>query len=134
MSLSDPIADMLTRIRNAQRGKLAAAAMPFSKMKQAIADVLQEAGYIESSSVDDLGNNKKQLNIVLKYKDKKRIPVIEGIERVSKPSCRIYVGADEIPHVLGGLGVAILSTSKGIVTDRKARQQKLGGELLCYVW
>jgi len=134
MSLNDPIADMLTRIRNAQRGKLAATSMPFSKMKQAIAAALQEAGYIESASVEDIGNNKKVLHVVLKYKDKKRIPVIEGIERVSKPSCRIYVGTDEIPHVLGGLGTAILSTSKGIVTDRNARKQKLGGELLCYVW
>ena len=134
MSLSDPIADMLTRIRNAQRGKLANAAMPFSKIKQAIAETLCEAGYCESCAVEDIGNNKKVLNIVLKYKDKSRTPVIEGIQRVSKPSCRIYVASDKIPHVLGGLGTAILSTSQGIMTDRAARKNKVGGELLCYVW
>lgn len=134
MSLSDPIADMLTRIRNAQRGKLASTAMPFSKIKQAIAETLRDSGYIESCSVEDIGHNKKVLNLVLKYRDKARIPVIEGIERVSKPSCRIYVGSTEIPHVLGGLGTAILSTSQGIMTDRAARKQKVGGELLCYVW
>ena len=134
MSLSDPIADMLTRIRNAQRGKLAVTAMPFSKMKQAIAETLREAGYIDACSVEDIGHNKKVLSIVLKYKDKVRTPVIEGIERVSKPSCRIYVGSGEIPYVLGGLGTAILSTSRGIMTDRAARKQNVGGELLCYVW
>ena len=134
MSLSDPIADMLTRIRNAQRGKLASTAMPFSKIKQAIAETLRDAGYIESCSVEETGHNKKVLSVVLKYRDKARIPVIEGIERVSKPSCRIYVGSKEIPHVLGGLGTAILSTSQGIMTDRAARKQKVGGELLCYVW
>ena len=134
MSLSDPIADMLTRIRNAQRGKLASTAMPFSTIKQAIAEPLRDAGYIESCSVEDIGHNKKVLSVVLKYRDKARIPVIEGIERVSKPSCRIYVGSTEIPHVLGGLGTAILSTSQGIMTDRAARKQKVGGELLCYVW
>ena len=134
MNLSDPIADMLTRIRNAQRGKLPTVAMPFSKMKQAIAETLAEAGYIESCTVEDIGRNKKSLTLVLKYKDKARVPVIEGIERVSKPSCRIYVGSTEIPHVLGGLGTAILSTSKGIMTDRAARKQNTGGELLCYVW
>ena len=134
MSLSDPIADMLTRIRNAQRGKLASTAMPFSKIKQAIAETLRDAGYIESCSVEDIGHNKKVLSVVLKYRDKAKTPVIEGIERVSKPSCRIYVGSTEIPHVLGGLGTAILSTSQGIMTDRTARKQKVGGELLCYVW
>jgi len=134
MNLSDPIADMLTRIRNAQRGKLPTVTMPFSKMKQAIAETLAEAGYIESCTSEDIGHNKKTLSLVLKYKDKARVPVIEGIERVSKPSCRIYVGKDEIPHVLGGLGIAILSTSKGIMTDRAARKQSTGGELLCYVW
>ncbi len=134
MSVNDPVADMLTRIRNAQRGRLAETAMPFSKMKQAIAETLQEAGYIEKSSVTELEHNKKELKVVLKYKDKGKTPVIEGITRVSKPSCRIYCGSDEIPHVLGGLGIAILSTSKGIMTDRNARKQKVGGEVLCYVW
>ena len=103
-------------------------------MKQAIAETLRDCGYIEDCSVEDIGHNKKVLNVVLKYRDKARIPVIEGIERVSKPSCRIYVGSTEIPHVLGGLGTAILSTSQGIMTDRAARKQKVGGELLCYVW
>lgn len=134
MSLSDPIADMLTRIRNAQKGKLNTTTMPFSKMKQAIAEALCEAGYIESCAVEDTERNKKVLNIVLKYKDKNNAPVIEGIQRISKPSCRIYVATDKIPHVLGGLGTAILSTSRGIMTDRTARKEKVGGELLCYVW
>jgi len=134
MSVSDPVADMLTRIRNGQRGKLTEIVMPFSKLKQAIAETLQAAGYIENCSVTELERNKKELKVVLKYKGKAKTPVIEGIERVSKPSCRIYVGSEEIPHVLGGLGIAVLSTSRGIMTDRTARKEKVGGELLCYVW
>ncbi|NMA42578.1 MAG: 30S ribosomal protein S8 [Oligosphaeraceae bacterium] len=134
MSMSDPIADMLTRIRNASGAKLADVRMPSSVMRAALAETLQEAGYIESYRVEDLGNNKKQLHIVLKYKGKDRTPVIEGIDRVSKPSRRVYVGCADIPRVLGGLGIAILSTSSGLFTDREARKRNIGGEVLCYVW
>ena len=134
MSMSDPISDMLTRIRNASNGKLVKASMPSSKMKASLADTLKAAGYIDDYSVENIGNNKKELTIVLKYKGKAKNPAIEGITRVSKPSCRVYVGSDEIPRVLGGLGIAVLSTSAGLMTDRAARKQKVGGELLCYVW
>ena len=134
MSMSDPISDMLTRIRNASNGKLVKASMPSSKMKASLAETLKAAGYIDDYSVENIGNNKKELTIVLKYKGKAKNPAIEGITRVSKPSCRVYVGSDEIPRVLGGLGIAVLSTSAGLMTDRAARKQKVGGELLCYVW
>lgn len=134
MSMSDPISDMLTRIRNASNAKLPKASMPSSKMKASLAETLKDAGYIEDYAVEDIGNNKKELTIVLKYKGKGKNPVIEGLTRVSKPSCRVYVGTDEIPRVLGGLGIAVLSTSSGIMTDRAARKQNVGGELLCYVW
>lgn len=134
MSMSDPIADMLTRIRNAVAAKLPEASMPASRMKAAIAAVLKEQGYIQDFRVDGEGTARKSVVIELKYQGKRRDPVIEGIERVSRPSCRIYCGSTEIPRVLGGLGVAIVSTSKGVMTDRAARKQNLGGEVLCYVW
>ena len=134
MSMSDPISDMLTRIRNASNAKLAKACMPSSKMKASLAETLKDAGYIDDYSVEDIGNNRKELTIVLKYKGKAKNPAIEGLTRVSKPSCRVYVGSDEIPRVLGGLGIAVLSTSSGLMTDRAARSQNVGGELLCYVW
>lgn len=134
MSMSDPISDMLTRVRNASTAKLPQASMPSSKMRAALAETLREAGYIEDYVVEDIGNNKKNLTITLKYKGKHAEPVIEGIKRISKPSCRVYVGCDEIPHVLGGLGIAVLSTSEGLMSDRAARKRKVGGELLCYVW
>lgn len=129
MAMHDPIADMLTRIRNAQRADKAAVEMPSSKLKAAIAAVLQDEGYIESFAVT--GDVKPVLSIELKYYAGR--PVIERIERVSKPGLRIYKGAAEIPNVMNGLGVAILSTSKGVMTDRKARAQGVGGELLCIV-
>ena len=129
MAMHDPIADMLTRIRNAQRAEKAAVTMPSSKLKVAIAKVLQDEGYIESFNVT--GDAKPELSIELKYYAGR--PVIERIERVSKPGLRIYKGATEIPQVMNGLGVAILSTSKGVMTDRKARTQGVGGELLCFV-
>lgn len=131
MSLSDPIADMLTRIRNAANVAKIDVEMPASKLKAAVADVLKQAGYIEDFTVIGDGP-KKTLNIALKYYD--GVNVIEGLERVSKPSRRIYAGAGEIPRVLGGLGVAIVSTSKGVMSDRDAREQNIGGEVLCYVW
>ena len=134
MSMSDPISDMLTRIRNASNAKLAKVSMPSSKMKASLAETLKDAGYIADYSVEDIGNNKKELSLVLKYKGKSKSPAIEGLTRVSKPSRRVYVGSDEIPRVLGGLDIAVLSTSSGLKTDREARKQNVGGELLCYVW
>ncbi len=129
MAMHDPIADMLTRIRNAQRAEKAAVTMPSSKLKVAIAKVLQDEGYIESFNV--VGDVKPELSIGLKYYAGR--PVIERIERVSKPGLRIYKSATDIPQVMNGLGVAIVSTSKGVMTDRKARTQGVGGELLCFV-
>ena len=130
MSVNDPIADMLTRIRNACKARHPEVSMPSSKLKAAIAEVLKQNGYIIDFRVE--GDVKKVLTIVLKYRDGE--PVIEGLKRVSKPSRRVYVGADEIPRVLDGLGIAVLSTSKGVVSDRAARRENVGGEVLCYVW
>ncbi|MEI6027700.1 MAG: 30S ribosomal protein S8 [Betaproteobacteria bacterium] len=130
MSMSDPIADMLTRIRNAQLVEKASVAMPSSKLKIAIAQVLQDEGYIENFKVsNDAG--KSQLEIGLKYYAGR--PVIERIERVSRPGLRVYRGRDAIPQVMNGLGVAIVTTPRGVMTDRKARQTGVGGEVLCYV-
>ncbi len=134
MSMSDPIADMLTRIRNASSAKLPAVTMPSSRIKTAIAEVLKEQGYVQDYRLEDEGTPRKALTVELKYEGKRRVPVIEGVQRVSSPSCRIHVNRDEIPRVLGGLGVAILSTSRGVMTGRAARQQNLGGEVLCYIW
>ncbi len=131
MSLQDPISDMLTRIRNAGAASLKVVAMPGSKMKTAIAGVLKEEGYISDYSVAEDGP-KKTLSIDLKYFNKKF--VISGIERVSKPSCRSYCGSGEIPKVRNGLGAVILSTPHGVISGRKAAADKVGGEILCYVW
>jgi small subunit ribosomal protein S8 len=130
MSMSDPIADLLTRIRNAQSVNKTTVAMPSSKLKVAIARVLKEEGYIEDFAVADHGG-KPELRIELKYYAGR--PVIERIERVSRPGLRIYRGKSEIPTVMNGLGVAIVSTPKGVMTDRKARATGTGGEILCYV-
>jgi small subunit ribosomal protein S8 len=130
MSMSDPIADMLTRIRNAQRVDKASVTMPSSKLKVAIAAVLKDEGYIDGFQVNPNGG-KPELEITLKYYAGR--PVIERIDRVSKPGLRIYKGHDAIPQVLNGLGVAIVSTSRGVMTDRKARATGVGGEVLCYV-
>ncbi|WP_374643260.1 30S ribosomal protein S8 [Hydrogenophaga sp.] len=130
MSMSDPIADMLTRIRNAQMVEKATVSMPASKLKAAIAQVLKDEGYIDGFEVvNDAGKN--QLEIALKYYAGR--PVIERIERVSKPGLRIYRGRDALPQVMNGLGVAIVTTPKGVMTDRKARATGVGGEVLCYV-
>lgn len=134
MSMSDPIADMLTRIRNASSAKLPVVTMPSSRIKTAIADVLKEQGYVQDYRLEEEGTPRKSLTVELKYTGKRRVPVIEGVQRVSTPSCRVHVGSDEIPRVLGGLGVAVLSTSRGLMTGRAARQQNLGGEVLCYIW
>jgi len=127
--MQDPIADMLTRIRNGQAANKVAISMPSSKLKVAIANVLAAEGYIESVKV--LEGAKPELEITLKYFQGK--PVVESIQRVSRPGLRIYKRKDELPKVMGGLGVAVVSTSKGVMTDRAARQAGLGGEIICYV-
>ena len=131
MSMHDPISDMLTRIRNAQRVTKASVAMPSSKLKVAIAAVLKDEGYVEDFAVRQSEGNKTNLDIALKYYAGR--PVIERIERVSKPGLRIYKGVEDIPTVMNGLGVAIVSTPKGVMTDRKARASRVGGEVLCIV-
>jgi small subunit ribosomal protein S8 len=130
MSMSDPIADMLTRIRNAQGVQKAVVTMPSSKLKVAIAQVLKDEGYVDGFAVRADGG-KSELEISLKYYAGR--PVIERIERVSRPGLRIYKGRDAIPQVMNGLGVAIVTTPKGVMTDRKARATGVGGEVLCYV-
>ena len=129
MSMQDPIADMLTRIRNAQTAHKAVVEMPTSKAKIAVAEVLQREGFINGYSVSD--DAKPVLAIELKYFKGK--PVIEMIQRISRPGLRIYKACTDLPKVLGGLGVAVVSTSKGLMTDRAARKQGLGGEIICYV-
>jgi|TARA_B110000503_G_scaffold14892_1_gene20452 small subunit ribosomal protein S8 len=128
--MSDPIADMLTRIRNAQMVEKTKVAMPSSKVKVAIAQVLKDEGYIENFQVNS-ADGKDQLEIALKYYAGS--PVIERIERVSRPGLRVYRGSKSIPQVMNGLGVAIVTTPKGVMTDRKARAEGVGGEVLCYV-
>ena len=130
MSMSDPIADMLTRIRNAQLVQKAVVVMPSSKVKAAIAQVLKDEGYIDGFAIKEDGV-KRELEISLKYYAGRA--VIERIERVSRPGLRVYKGRDAIPQVMNGLGVAIVTTPKGVMTDRKARQTGVGGEVLCYV-
>ena len=130
MSMSDPIADLLTRIRNAQRVARHTVSAPSSKVKVAIAQVLKDEGYIDDFQVKD-ANGHPELEITLKYYAGR--PVIERIERVSRPGLRVYKKRDDIPQVMNGLGVAIVTTSKGVMTDRKARATGLGGEVLCYV-
>ena len=130
MSMSDPIADMLTRIRNAQMVEKTNVVMPASKVKVAIAQVLKDKGYIENFQVN-AADGKSQLEIALKYYAGS--PVIERIERVSRPGLRVYRGSKSIPQVMNGLGVAIVTTPKGVMTDRKARAEGVGGEVLCYV-
>ena len=129
MSMSDPIADMLTRIRNAQMVEKAVVVMPSSKLKVAIAQVLKDEGYIDNFAIK--GDAKAELEIELKYYAGR--PVIERIERVSRPGLRVYKGRNAIPQVMNGLGVAIVTTPKGVMTDRKARAAGIGGEVLCYV-
>lgn len=130
MSMTDPIADMLTRIRNAQMAEKISVTMPSSKIKLAIAKVLYSEGYIEKYSVNP-GDSFSQLELELKYYAGR--PVIEKIERVSRPGLRVYKGSDELPRVMNGLGIAIISTPKGVMTDKSARQANVGGEILCLV-
>ncbi len=132
MQMSDVIADMLTRIRNANDAKHATVDIPASKMKKAIADILVEEGYVKSYTVIEDGKQ-GVIRVTLKYAQGKQ-KVIRGIRRVSKPGLRIYAGYEDMPKVMNGLGIAIVSTSKGIMTDKKARASKVGGEVLAFVW
>ncbi|MCJ7602190.1 MAG: 30S ribosomal protein S8 [Desulfobulbaceae bacterium] len=132
MSMSDPLADMLTRIRNARMVKFESLEMPYSKLRSGVAEILKKEGYIiDYQLIKD--NKQGVLKISLKY-DQNRNPVISGLKRVSKPGCRVYVKSDDIPKVMSGLGIAIISTSSGILSDREARKNGIGGELLCTVW
>ena len=133
MTMSDPIADMLTRIRNANTAKHDTVDVPASKMKLSIAQILLDEGYIAKYDVIEEGNF-KTIHITLKYGADKNEKIISGIKRISKPGLRIYVGKEELPKVLGGLGVAIISTNQGVVTDKKARELQVGGEVLAFVW
>ena len=131
MQITDPIADMLTRIRNANAARHATVDVPASKMKKAIAEILLDEGYIKNFELTPDGGQ-GTIKITLKYNDKEQ--VIKGLRRVSKPGLRIYVGAEDLPRVLKGLGIAIISTSKGVMTDKKARAANIGGEVLAFVW
>ena len=133
MTMSDPIADMLTRIRNANTAKHDTVDVPSSKMKLAIAQILLEEGYIKKYDIVEEGNF-KTIRITLKYNADKTERIISGIKRISKPGLRVYAGKDELPRVLGGLGVAIISTNQGVITDKKARELQVGGEVLAFVW
>ena len=132
MQITDPIADMLTRVRNAGSAKHESVDVPASKMKKAIAQILLDEGYIKNYQVIEDGIQ-GMIHITLKYNQNKE-KVITGLRRVSKPGLRVYVGADELPRVLRGLGIAIISTSKGVMTDKKAREAHVGGEVLAFIW
>ena len=133
MTMSDPIADMLTRIRNANTAKHDTVDVPASKMKVAIAEILLREGYIKAFSVEEVGSF-KTIHVTLKYGKDKTEKVITGLKRISKPGLRVYANTEELPRVLGGLGVAIISTNKGVLTDKQARTAKVGGEVLAFVW
>ncbi len=133
MSMSDPIADMLTRIRNANTAKHDTVDVPASKIKIAIADILVREGYIAKYDLIDEGSY-KTIRIALKYGADKNEKIITGLKRISKPGLRIYVNKEELPKVLGGLGIAILSTNQGVITDKEARKLQVGGEVLAFVW
>ena len=132
MQITDAIADMLTRIRNAGNAGHATVEIPASNLKKAIAQILLDEGYIKAFSIVENGNQ-GIIHITLKYLAKKQ-PVLSGLRRISKPGLRVYAGADEMPRVLKGLGIAIVSTSKGVMTDKKAREAHIGGEVLAFVW
>ena len=133
MTMSDPIADMLTRIRNANTAKHDTVDVPASKMKLAIADILEKEGYITKYEVVEDGAF-KTIRITLKYGKDKNEKIITGLKRISKPGLRVYANAEEMPKVLGGLGIAIVSTNKGVMTDKEARKENVGGEVLAFVW
>lgn len=133
MTMSDPIADMLTRIRNANTAKHDTVDVPASKMKIAIAEILLKEGYIKSFEIEEVGSF-KTIHITLKYGKDKNEKVITGLKRISKPGLRVYANSTELPRVLGGLGVAIISTNKGVLTDKAARNASVGGEVLAFIW
>ena len=133
MMTTDPIADMLTRIRNANTAKHDTVDVPASKMKEAIANILLEEGYVKAVEIIEEGKF-KTIRITLKYGKDKNEKIITGIKRISKPGLRVYAGKDELPKVLGGLGIAIISTNKGVLTDKQARAAQVGGEVLAFVW
>ena len=133
MAMNDPIADMLTRIRNANTAKHDTVDVPVSKMKTAIANILVDEGYIAKYEITGEGVQ-KNLHITLKYGKDKNERIISGIKRISKPGLRVYAGSEDMPKVLGGLGIAIVSTNKGVITDKEARKQHVGGEVLAIVW
>ena len=133
MTMSDPIADMLTRIRNANTAKHDTVDVPSSKMKLAIAQILLDEGYIKRFDVIEDGKF-KTIHITLKYGEDKNEKIISGLKRISKPGLRVYAGKEELPKVLGGLGIAIISTNQGVITDKKARELQVGGEVLAFVW
>ena len=133
MTMSDPIADMLTRIRNANTAKHDTVDIPSSKIKVAIADILVDEGYIAKYDIIDEGSY-KTMRVTLKYGADKNEKIITGIKRISKPGLRVYASKDELPKVLGGLGTAIISTNKGVLTDKEARKQNVGGEVLAFIW
>ena len=134
MTMTDPIADMLTRLRNGATASQDTVRMPSSKLKESLAAILRREGYVvDYRVVDEPGRPGRTLEITLKYTPE-RVPTITGLRRVSKPGLRVYTKADRLPRVLGGLGVAVLSTSHGLMTDREAREKRVGGEVLCYVW
>ena len=134
MTMSDPIADMLTRIRNANTAKHDSVDVPSSKMKLAIAKILLDEGYIAKYEIIKDDNGFDVIHIDLKYGKDKNEKIITGLKRISKPGLRIYASRDELPKVLGGLGVAVISTDKGVITDKEARAAGIGGEVLCYIW
>ena len=133
MAMNDPIADMLTRIRNANTAKHDTVDVPSSKMKLAIAEILLNEGYIKKYELTDAGAF-KNIHITLKYGEDKNEKIISGLKRISKPGLRVYAGKDELPKVLGGLGIAIISTNNGVITDKEARKAGVGGEVLAFVW
>ena len=133
MTMSDPIADMLTRIRNANTAKHDTVDIPASKMKLAIADILLKEGYVKAVDVIEEGNF-KTIKITLKYGADKNEKILTGLKRISKPGLRVYASKDELPKVLGGLGTAIISTNKGVLTDKEARKENVGGEVLAFIW
>lgn len=131
MNLTDPIADMLTRIRNANAAKHATVAIPFSRIKESIANILKNEGYIVDYEIKEEGT-KKDIVVTLKFVDGEE--VVKGLRRISKPGRRVYSSVDNLPKVLGGLGIAIVSTPKGVLTDKECRKHSVGGEILCYIW
>ncbi len=133
MTMSDPIADMLTRIRNANTAKHDTVDIPSSKMKVSIAEILLKEGYIKNFEVVEV-DGFKSIHMTLKYGRDKNEKIISGLKRISKPGLRVYAGTDELPTVLGGLGIAIISTNKGVMTDKQARKENVGGEVLAFVW